>query len=304
MIRTSSPRTSSRTAVATRTLTCTSRPHSVARRAPRRSRATCRGSWAGGTSASIARRESSSARSAASVISTPSGQLGQARRPAADEGEFLRDAVVQFAGEATALARDRRLGAQAEAGAHLADHADQQDAPGGDAQHVAEVHVGRADGREECVVELGEAGEHDRDRDPAQQRLAAACEPGGGGDQRDPGRRPARSRGRSRGGTSASSRSAPAAPGRRPPAARPARTRRCRACPRADQESPRADPQPARRRERGDGEHQRAREVAAHGVARLIRRPGAGDDQHRHRQRRQRQDDQSGGEPQMIGTRA
>ena len=118
------------------------------------------------------------------MISTPSGSSARRVGAPADEGQLLRDPVVELAGQAAALAGDGGLGAQAEAAAHLADDADQQDAPGGDAQDVAEVHVGRADGREERVVELGEAGQHDRDGDPAQQRLAPAREPGGGDDQR------------------------------------------------------------------------------------------------------------------------
>ena len=64
--------------------------------------------------------------------------------------------------------------------------------PGGDPQHVAQVHVLGADRREERVVELGEPAEDDGDRDPAQQRLVAVVGAPGepdGGDHEGPGDR-------------------------------------------------------------------------------------------------------------------
>jgi hypothetical protein len=92
----------------------------------------------------------------------------------------ILDAEALQLDPAAALAGDGRLGAQ-----HLAHHAGEQRDPGGDAQEVAEVDVVRADGRDQRVVELGEAAEHDGDGDPPQQQLAAHArapgQPDGGG---------------------------------------------------------------------------------------------------------------------------
>src|SRR5262249_36646658 len=56
----------------------------------------------------------------------------------------------------------------------------------------------------------------------------------------------------------------------------------------------------SRGRERRNSEHRRAGEIAADGVARLVRRPSADDDQRGDGRRGQRQDDQSRRQPQIV----
>ena len=113
----------------------------------------------------------------------PVGQLGQAAGTAADEGEFLRDAVVQLACEPAAFTFDPGLCALADVAADFTEDRAEEDAPGGDAKQVAEVDVVRPQRREEGVVQLGHTGEDDRDGHPAQQRLLAAGEADGRGDE-------------------------------------------------------------------------------------------------------------------------
>ena len=149
-------------------------------------RASTRSSGSSGARArcSIAQRESCSARSAATTMSSASGWPAMPLGAAADEGELLRDAVVQVARDPAALAGGgpRRDGAgDLEHGGPQQHHAEQQP------QHVAQMHPLLGDRRQQRVVEHREREEQAGEPEPAGERLlgadAAARQADGGGGQ-------------------------------------------------------------------------------------------------------------------------
>ena len=226
-------------------------PHSAASRAPRRSSA---------TSQRLVRGRDERLDRAARVLQRAVGgvedldavrRLAQAAGAAADEGQLLRDAVVQLAGEPAALALDRRPRARSRMRARISSStpAKQRD-PAGDAQRVAEVDVLRAERREQRVVELREARRaRPRPRPSAaaaRRAVRAAGEADGGGHERGGDRRSARSPAARAGRRPAS---------RRAPRSRPTGERARRPRPAHRRRSCAAYSQLPRGRVRGDREH-------------------------------------------------
>ena len=187
-IRSSASRQSAETSTSSARSRCSRAPTRFAMSSAACPSARSSGSSIGRFSAAIAPRDSSSARSTASMTcSSGSGVSRTPQEPAhlrGDEGQLLRDAVVQVARHPPSLLEHRRADARRLLARDLANRADEQRRDGREEEEVAaEEQLGELRG-EQRVVDERDRGDHRADAQPLQELVVLLLREAGEPDRR------------------------------------------------------------------------------------------------------------------------